>query len=72
MWASYKGHEDIVRELLDYGADPNERGQVSVHFTAFLREHMKSLGLILLNLKMNVGNTVNSPLMDTSKRRTPL
>jgi len=28
VWASYKGHEDIVRELLDYGADPNERGQV--------------------------------------------
>ena len=28
VWASYKGHSDIVRELLNYGADPNERGQV--------------------------------------------
>ena len=28
MWAAYKGHADIVKELLDHGADPNERGQV--------------------------------------------
>lgn len=29
VWASYKGHAEIVRELLNYGADPNERGQVT-------------------------------------------
>lgn len=37
VWASYKGHADIVRELLDYGADPNERGQVSHHFRMFVK-----------------------------------
>lgn len=29
VWASYKGHYGIVHELLHYGANPCERGQVS-------------------------------------------
>ena len=29
VWASYKGHVDVVHELLNYGANPEARGQVS-------------------------------------------
>lgn len=30
VWSSYKGHGQIVKELLGHGADPNEKGQVGV------------------------------------------
>ena len=35
VWSSYKGHSQVVRELLQYGAEPNERGQVR----ALLKRH---------------------------------
>ena len=30
MWASYKGQETVVQELLDRGADPNIKAEVMV------------------------------------------
>lgn len=49
MWASYKGHEDIVRELLDYGADPNERGQVSSYECCFAKINCQWMWEIFLD-----------------------
>ena len=35
MWASYRGRVVIVQELLDRGANPNAKADVSVLFTLF-------------------------------------
>ena len=36
MWASYRGRIIIVQELLDRGANPNAKADVSVLFTLFV------------------------------------
>ena len=36
MWASYKGHETVVQEYLERGADPNVKAEVNLYYLIFV------------------------------------
>lgn len=59
MWASYKGHSDLVQLLLDHGADPNTQGPH--HMTSLMwaagRGHTDIVkALLAKGVKVNIGD----------------
>lgn len=48
MWAAYKGRTMVVQELLDRGANPNVKAEVSMSFTMYFQLfHLYSLQQIM-------------------------
>ena len=73
MWAAYKGHVEIIRLLLDHGADVNNRTYgdyyIALHWAASYGKDESVKLLIERGANLHVVNNNGSTALNEAKRR---